>query len=1025
MSRRASALVLILTTLSTFAQQPLVAPTDPKLPADERKAFKLPDGFDVQLVASDPDIMKPMQIAFDAKGRLWVPTSQEYPFPAVGRPGRDKLYVLDDFGPDGKARKVSVFADDLNIPIGILPLPDGSVLVSSIDPGPEGSKEPAGCLIWRLYDKDGDGKVDHREKLYGPFGVRDTHGTVNSFTLMPDGWVYACHGYLNDSRVKGLDGHEVHMNSGNTFRFRVDGRRIEVFTRGQVNPFGMTCDPFFNLYTADCHSKPITQLIRGAVYESFGKPHDGLGYGPNMLNHDHGSTALCGLAWYDADQFPAEFKGTMFLGNVVTNRINFDKIEFVGSTPKAIQQPDFLVSDDPWFRPVDIKLGPDGALYVSDFYNKIIGHYEVDLKHPGRDKTRGRVWRIVWTGKDGKAPPPKSPGDFSKMKREDLDKLLGHPNLTIRMFATHTLINWPGPDELEDEKARPLPEVYEAHKMWADDAEPVVEESLRRPRKTKERARDDGGLAFAHRYRLRTAEVEWAADRQRRGRDIERIARDQLKVVTNGQGGRAAADWMTAVPKAENLPALLRALEDVLPRDTHLRHSVRIATRETLRDPAAWTALKAMKLDDDMVRLVSDLMPGLPTKDAADFLTAHLATLATDGGRLPAYVEHASRYGDGTKTVFAFVTKHKPDDLRLTVALFHAYERGLQQKGGMRFDQADLDFAEKLVTKGLQDANGPVVQSCLDIAAAMKLKTCAEPVRALAMRRQRPDALRAAAFTTLLAIDPAAGVPLVGSVLADAGERVEVRERAAQALAGTASPEAYTQLVAALEKAPARLQTTIALAVAPNPVGAKHLLDAVAAGKASARLLQERAVQARLNESKLPMAAERVAELTKGLPSAEQKMIELMNQRRFGFAKSKPDAKLGAAVFKTHCANCHQLGGEGAKIGPQIDGVGVRGLDRLLEDILDPSRNVDQAMRTTVLNLKDGKTVSGLLIREEGEVFVLADSLGKEVRVPKNDVDDRRTSLLSPMPANLADAIKEEEFYHLMAFLLEQRPKDR
>jgi len=561
--------------------------------------------------------------------------------------------------------------------------------------------------------------------------------------------------------------------------------------------------------------------------------------------------------------------------------------------------------------------------------------------------------------------------------------------------------------------------------MWVDEAEPLAEESRDRRDKIRKEIRDEDGLAFAHRFRLLTAQAEWEADRRRRGRAREQIARDMLKIVTNGQGGRAAADWMTAVPKAENLPALLRALEDVLPRDSHLRHAVRIATRETLRDPAAWTALKGVKLDDELVRLVGDIMPGLPSKDAADFLAAHLATLAADGGRLPAYVEHAARYGDGTKTIFAFVTRHKPDDLRLTVALFHAYERGLQQKGGMRFDQADNDFAEALMTKGLQDTNGAVIQSCLDIVGAMRLKACAEPVRGLAMRRQRPDAQRGAAFTTLLAIDPVAGVPLVGSVLVDAGERIEVRERAAQALAGAASPEAFAQLVAALEKAPARLQSTIALAVAPNPVGAKHLLDAVAAGKASARLLQERAVQARLNESKLPMAAERVAELTKGLPSADQRMTELMNQRRFGFAKAKPDAKLGAAVFKTHCANCHQLGGEGAKIGPQLDGLGVRGLDRLLEDILDPSRNVDQAMRTTVLILKDEKSVSGLLIREEGELYVLADAQGKEVRVAKSDVDDRRTSLLSPMPANLADAIKEPDFYHLMAFLLEQKPKDK
>src|SRR5262249_50261131 len=208
----------------------------------------------------------------------------------------------------------------------------------------------------------------------------------------------------------------------------------------------------------------------------------------------------------------------------------------------------------------------------------------------------------------------------------------------------------------------------------------------------------------------------------------------------------------------------------------------------------------------------------LPTKDAADFLAANLGVLADNPGRLSTYVEHATRYGDGTKAIFAFVTKHKPDDLRLTVAMFHAYERALQQKGGPRFDKPDVDFAETLVAKGLKDPNAQTVQSWLDIATGMKLRGSTEAVRGLAMRRQRPDAQRAAAFTALLAIDPAGGVPIVGNVLADAGERVEVRERAAQALAGAASPEAYAQLVAALEKAPARRPTTIAPPRAPHPL---------------------------------------------------------------------------------------------------------------------------------------------------------------------------------------------------------------
>jgi putative heme-binding domain-containing protein len=130
----------------------------------------------------------------------------------------------------------------------------------------------------------------------------------------------------------------------------------------------------------------------------------------------------------------------------------------------------------------------------------------------------------------------------------------------------------------------------------------------------------------------------------------------------------------------------------------------------------------------------------------------------------------------------------------------------------------------------------------------------------------------------------------------------------------------------------------------------------------------------------------------------------------------------GAAVFEKSCANCHQLAGKGAKIGPNLDGVGLRGLDRLLEDTLDPNRNVDQAFRLTSLTLTKGQIVQGLLLREEGEVLVLADKEGKEVRVPKKDVEERTTSQMSPMPANFGETVPEADFYHLLAYLLAQKP---
>src|SRR5690606_34299912 len=129
--------------------------------------------------------------------------------------------------------------------------------------------------------------------------------------------------------------------------------------------------------------------LRGAYYPSFGKPHDGLGYGPEMMTHSHGSTGIAGVVYYAADAFPAEYRETVFIGNPITGKINHDRLEAHGSTYRALEQPDFLSCDDPWFRPVDLQLAPDGSLYIADFYNRIIGHYEVPLNHPLRDRERG------------------------------------------------------------------------------------------------------------------------------------------------------------------------------------------------------------------------------------------------------------------------------------------------------------------------------------------------------------------------------------------------------------------------------------------------------------------------------------------------------------------------------------------------------------------------------------------------------------------------------------------------------------
>ncbi len=198
----------------------------------------------------------------------------------------------------------------------------------------------------------------------------------------------------------------------------------------------------------------------------------------------------------------------------------------------------------------------------------------------------------------------------------------------------------------------------------------------------------------------------------------------------------------------------------------------------------------------------------------------------------------------------------------------------------------------------------------------------------------------------------------------------------------------------------------------------------MAAGKASARPLQERGVAVRLEASGVPDLKARLESLLKDLPARRPADPGPDREASGGLPRLQgADRAEGPRSSRRTAPRCHQLEGKGARVGPQLDGVGLRGLDRLLEDTLDPNRNVDQAFRVTTLALNDGRVASGLLLRQDGEVLVLADAQGKDVRVPASTVEDRKLSQLSPMPANMAEQIEEADFYQLIAYLLSQRPK--
>jgi putative heme-binding domain-containing protein len=989
----------------TRAQSPApvenVSSFPPRTAADERKALHAPAGFEIQLVASEPDIHKPLNLAFDDRGRLWITDTVEYPYPAMAetRP-RDTVKILSDFQADGRARKIETFADGLNIPIGLLPLASArAALVHNIP------------NIYLMSDNDGDGRADSRDVVYGIFGHKDTHGMTNAFTWGFDGWIYACHGYSNSSQVQGKDKRPISMNSGNTYRMRPDGSHAEYFTHGQVNPFGLAFDPLGNLYSCDCHSRPVYQLIRGAFYPSFGKPDDGVGFGPDMVTHDHGSTGIGGISFYAASQFPEPYRDTVFVGNVVTNRVNHDRINWHGSSPQGIEQPDFVWSEDNWFRPVDIELGPDGALYIADFYNRIIGHYEVPLTHPGRDRERGRVWRIVYKGTDGKPARLPAMTDRTRSALDELIADLADPNLVVRIAAANQLVERGGDSAIASVRkimSPGTPGRQRVHGLW------ILERRGKLDDATLAACAADSGRE------LRVHSMKLLVDRPELSRPLTELTLRHLSDV-DPFVRRAAAEVVGAHPSATNIKPLLSLRQSTSAEDTHLVHVARIALRDQLKKPEIWSRLDDLGLTERDQRDIADVATGVPDSQAAAFLLAQLQRQHADQSTLLRFAHHIARYG--TPASVATAVGLATDEKRTTVErldLLKSIQEGAQERGA-GLDDAARKLASQLARQLLRSSRSSEITLGIDVARDFQFRDLFPEIQNVIARQDLPEGARMHGMGALTVIDPKANLAVVGNVLADASAPIAMREEAANLLGNLDLVEAKTALLGNLASAPERLQSAIAQALVRRRDGADALLQAIAAGKASARLLQQRPVTMSLESSGLTKVAERISALLKGLPPADEKLAALYASRRDGFQTAQADPGLGAKVFEKNCGICHQMGGKGAKVGPQLDGIGSRGFDRLMEDILDPNRNVDQSFRLTTIALKNGQIVSGLLLREEGEVLIVADSQGKEVRVAKSAVDERSISPMSPMPANLMDQVSADDFYRLMAYLLSRR----
>jgi putative membrane-bound dehydrogenase-like protein len=411
--------------------------TPKRTPAEERAGFALLEGFEIELVACEPAMGKVVDIAFDDSGRMWAITAREYPLDAnesesvaeryrLG--GRDRVLIFDEPWHAGP-QVPRVFAEGLFLPLALLPLGSG-VLVGQ---GPE---------ILRLHDDDGDGRCDRREVILKGFGIQDSHLLPHRFVRAPGDWIYLAQGAYNSSRVETRRGETVDFKQCKLARFSPDGERFEVVGVGLNNIWGFVLDRHGDKWIQEANDLgySLVPFEHGGSYPGIGldrlRPYSP--WQPPLATFRLGGTGLSGLArCEDRGGFPPPFDTIFFVANPILSALQSIQVLGDPTQPEGIKLergPDLLTSEDPNFRPVAIHFGPDGCLYVVDWYNPIISHNEVERNHPARDKTSSRIWRIRH-----EQQPHRVPRDVAAAKTSELVDLLGAETTVTARAAWHQI----------------------------------------------------------------------------------------------------------------------------------------------------------------------------------------------------------------------------------------------------------------------------------------------------------------------------------------------------------------------------------------------------------------------------------------------------------------------------------------------------------------------------------------------------------------------------------------------------------
>lgn len=1017
-------LALLYTTLlfsTTLAIQPINAqPADGPIPAALAAGrMTAPPGFQVSLFAGEPDVVQPIAMTFDSRGRLWVVECLSYPRWSTEGEGHDRVVILEDTNHDGQHDKRTVFLDN-------------GVNLSGIELGFGGVWLTATPNLLFVPDRNADDVPDGLpEVVLDGWDVTARHNVFNSLIWGPDGWLYGCNGILSHSRVgrPGTpDAQRIPMDCG-VWRYHPQRQIFDVVASGSTNPWGLDFDEFGQAFITNCVIKHLFHIIPGAHYDRmFGQDLNPYAYEllPSCADHIHwggghwttarggaahddagGGHAHSGCAIYLADQFPAEYRNNVFMSNIHGNRLNRDRLQPEGASYQGQHAADFVHANDPWFRGIAVKSAPDGSLFVTDWTDTGECHnYEVV------DASNGRIFRIAY----GKSPAPVA--DVSQASLAELVDMQFSRNEWLSRQARRQLQERCTEAQLvSSEAGNPKTRVSNSAELSASAHEALTLLNELRPENDRQAVRKlwaiyaVGGLSAVRAAQLdRTDAPEWvrfwtiqfAADEVAAWpADLRDAIARQLDHPTSliERSLASTCQHRIRLGFAEDVqPILARLLQRVAGEHDHAPQGDHEPADAKLLATLKWYAVEPLVASH--TEWVLKQLASIKSPLVQRLIARRLVSL--DGGL--------------AQLTRAWNTDSQGDWIAASLAGVLAATQGVLSL------PAPKDWSDTYARlKG--NPNAAVRELSRQLSTLFGDAQALAEYRALLIDRSASTEQRMDALQLLETRHADSMEPQLLELLGDPSLDVHFRRAIIRALAAVGGGDVAAHLLSVYSDGDVEEKQEIVYALTTRLAYANKLLDAIESGelpRSDVSSLVIRQLQS-LGDPALSQRLETV--WGKVRPVSETKLGQI-TQYRLEFAPdllATADQRAGQVVYQKTCGACHKLFGHGGSIGPELTGGQRHNLDYLLDNIIDPNAIVPGDYRMVMLLLDDGRVLNGI-IAEESPQNILLKTATDEVTVPHDRIEERRGSDVSMMPEGILDNLSPTERRDLIAFLQAAAP---